>query len=122
MTYAIPAVLVGAAPEALPAQPSAPRPWSVAALDSALERAREAWGIPGMAVAIVRRDSVLLAKGYGVRELGKPERVDAETLFDAASLTKSVTAAAVAALVDEGRVLWVEAVRRHLPGLELSSP
>jgi CubicO group peptidase (beta-lactamase class C family) len=113
------ALLIAGAP--LQAQTGA-APWSIAKVDSALRRAREAWGIPGMAVAIVRHDSVLLARGYGVRELGKPELVDEHTLFDAASLTKSFTSAAVAALVDEGKVGWDDPVRRHLPQLDFSSP
>lgn len=104
------------------AQGSTPLRWSIVALDSALERARDAWEIPGMAVAIVRGDSVLLAKGYGMRELGKADRVDANTLFDAASLTKSFTSAVAAMLVDEGRMRWDDPVRRHLPRLEFSTP
>jgi CubicO group peptidase (beta-lactamase class C family) len=110
------------APAHAVAQKAAPRIWPIAAVDSALEQAREAWEIPGMAVAIVRGDSVLLAKGYGVRELGKPDRVDANTIFDAASLTKSFTSAAAAILVDEGKLRWDDPVRRHLPRLEFSNP
>ena len=62
------------------------------ALDLYIERAVSDWEVPGLAIAIVRNDSVLVAKGYGVRELGKPERVDANTVFNVASLTKSFTA------------------------------
>jgi CubicO group peptidase (beta-lactamase class C family) len=109
-----------AVPARLRAQ--AQQPMSIAALDSLVERARQEWDIPGMAVAIVRNDSVLLAKGYGVRELGKPGRVDENTLFDAASLTKSFTAAAVGVLVDEGKLRWDDPVRRWLPGFELATP
>jgi CubicO group peptidase (beta-lactamase class C family) len=115
------ALLAGAALPASAQQRTA-QAWTVARLDSTLEQARVAWDIPGMAVAIVRRDSVLLAKGYGVREMGKPERVDENTLFDAASLTKSFTSAAIAALVDEGRLRWDDPVRRHLPSIEFWSP
>ena len=67
-------VLLGGAAPSASAQQRTAQAWTVARLDSALEQARVAWKIPGMAVAIVRRDSVLLAKGYGVREIGKPVR------------------------------------------------
>jgi CubicO group peptidase (beta-lactamase class C family) len=75
--------------------------------------------IPGLAIAVVRNDSVLWAKGYGVRELGKPGRVDANTVFDVASLTKSFTATAAAMLVDRGQLRWDDPVRRYLPDLVL---
>ena len=97
-------------------------PWSIARLDSALEQARAAWEIPGMAVAVVRRDSVIFLKGYGVRTLGKPELVDENTLFDAASLTKSFTSALAAVLVDHRLLRWDDPVRRHLPQLDLGDP
>jgi CubicO group peptidase (beta-lactamase class C family) len=91
-------------------------------LDSYIENAVRDWEVPGLAIAIVRNDSVLVAKGYGVRELGKPERVDGNTVFNIASLTKSFTAAAAAMLVDEGKLAWDAPARRYLPGLELSDP
>jgi len=76
--------------------------------------------IPGLAIAVVRNDSVLVAKGYGVRELGKRGRVDANTVFDAASLTKSFTATLAAILVDRGRLRWDDPVRQYLPDLALA--
>ena len=77
------------------------------------------WKIPGLAVAVVRNDSVLVAQGYGVRELGKPGLVDENTVFDIASLSKSFTATAAAILVDRGMLRWDDPVRRHLPDLIL---
>ena len=91
-------------------------------LDHYIEKAVRDWEVPGLAIAIVRNDSVLVAKGYGVRELGKPERVDGNTVFNIASLTKSFTAAAAAMLVDEGKLSWDAPARRYLPGLEFSDP
>jgi CubicO group peptidase (beta-lactamase class C family) len=90
-------------------------------VDAYLEKARKDWGIPGLAVAVVQRDTVV-AKGYGIRELGKPEPVDENTVFDAASLTKSFTAALAAILVDEGKMKWDDPVRRYLPDLMLPDP
>ena len=78
--------------------------------------------IPGLAIAVVRNDSVLVAKGYGVRELGKPGLVDEHTIFDIASIAKSFTATAAAILVDRGKLRWDDPVRRHLPDLVLPTP
>lgn len=89
-------------------------------LDAYIEAARREWRAPGVAVTIVKDGKLFVAKGYGVRELGKPEPVDADTMFDIASLAKSFTAAAIATLVDEGKMRWDDPVRRHLPGFELS--
>lgn len=91
-------------------------------LDAYIARAVREWEVPGLAIAIVRNDSVLVAKGYGVRELGKSDLVDENTLFDIASLSKSFTAAAAAILVDEGKLRWDDYVTRHLPTLRFPDP
>jgi CubicO group peptidase (beta-lactamase class C family) len=91
-------------------------------LDRYIARTLTDWRIPGIAIAVVRNDSVLVAKGYGIRELGKPGRVTEHTVFDIASLTKSFTATAVAMLVDRGIVQWDDPVRRHRPDLILPTP
>ncbi len=90
-----------------------------AELDRYIATVLSQWQIPGLAIAVVRNDSTLVAKGYGVRELGRPERVDANTVFDIASLGKSFTATAAAILVDRGLLRWDDPVRRHLPTLVL---
>ena len=90
------------------------------ALDAWIEAARLEWKAPGVSVTIVKDGKLFVAKGYGVRELGKPEPVDENTMWDIASLAKSFTTAAIATLVDEGKMRWDDPVRRHLPGFELS--
>src|SRR5262245_16188760 len=75
-------------------------------LDAFIAHTVTEWQLPGAAVAIVKDGQVAFVKGYGVRELGKPEPVDGDTIFDAASLTKSFTAAAVATLIDEHKLAW----------------
>jgi CubicO group peptidase (beta-lactamase class C family) len=90
-----------------------------AELDRYIARVLVDGRIPGLAIAIVRNDSVLVAKGYGVRELGRPAPVDEHTVFDIASLAKSFTATAAAILVDRGMLHWDDPVRRHLPDLAL---
>ena len=71
-------------------------------IDEYAGKALRDWNVPGMAIAIVKDDHVIFAKGYGVRELGKPDKVDENTLFAIASNTKAFTAASLAILVDEG--------------------
>ena len=90
--------------------------------DTYVENAREAWNSPGLAVAIVKDSKVIFSKGYGVRELGKPERVDTQTLFLCASTTKAMTAVCMGMLVDEGKVKWDDAVIKHLPDFQLYDP
>jgi CubicO group peptidase (beta-lactamase class C family) len=91
-------------------------------LDAWIEKARADWEAPGVAVTVVQDGKLLVAKGYGVRTLGRPELVDAHTVFDIASLSKSFTAAAAAILVDEGKMAWDDPVRKHLPGFTVRDP
>ncbi|MGE5234594.1 MAG: serine hydrolase [Acidobacteriota bacterium] len=105
-----------------PSLAAAKKPDPVATFDRLAEQARVDWGVPGMAVVVVRDGKVLLAKGYGVRELGKPDRVDADTLFSAASTTKAMTVATIGMLVDEKKLGWDDPVRRYIPELQLADP
>jgi CubicO group peptidase (beta-lactamase class C family) len=91
-------------------------------LDSYFETARKEWKIPGMAVAIVKDGKVVLAKGYGVKEFSKKKKVDEKTLFAIASNTKAFTAAALAILVNEGKIQWDDKVRNYLPYFKLYDP
>ena len=103
----------------LSAQPTGP---ILQRVDLQLRKMMADWECPGMAVAIVKDDTVIFAKGYGVRELGKPELVDENTLFAVGSQTKAFTAAALAILVDEGKLKWDDPVVKYLPQFELSDP
>jgi CubicO group peptidase (beta-lactamase class C family) len=91
-------------------------------LDTYIESARKQWNVPGLAVTIVRDGKLVAAKGYGIRRHGSPELVDEHTMFDIASLSKSFTAAAIATLVDEGKMRWDDPVRRWLPQVEFVDP
>ena len=102
-----------------------PRPVDRAALerfDAYVAKAVKDWHAPGLAIAIVKDDSVVFAKGYGVRELGKPEPVDAGTRFAIGSTTKAMTVAALGMLVDEGKLKWDDPVTKYLPDFRLSDP
>ncbi|MEX0678939.1 MAG: serine hydrolase [Pirellulales bacterium] len=91
-------------------------------LDDYVTKAMADWEVPGMAIAIVKDNAVVLAKGFGVRKLGETTPVDAGTLFAIGSTSKAFTAAALAILVDEGKLKWDDAATRHLPSLELYDP
>jgi CubicO group peptidase (beta-lactamase class C family) len=104
---------------ALQAVPVSAQPDPLAALPQWLDRALRDWEVPGLALAVVRGDSVIYARGFGVREVGKPDRVDERTLFAIGSASKAFTAAAVGVLVDEGKVRWDDKVTEHLPSFRL---
>ncbi len=91
-------------------------------IDEYAAKAGREWQVPGFSVAIVKDDRVVFVKGYGVRELGKPEPVDKDTLFAVASNTKAFTSAALATLVDEGKLKWDDRVTKYLPWFQLYDP
>jgi len=88
-------------------------------IDEYAQKALQDWRVPGFALAIVKDDKVVFAKGYGVRKLGEQAAVDERTMFAVASNTKAFTAAALAILVDEGKVKWDDPVTKYLPGFQL---
>ena len=90
--------------------------------DAYVNRGLERLQIPGAAVAVVKDGKLLFAKGYGVRTLGDTGRVDAHTLFQIASNTKAFTTAALAMLVDEGKLAWDDPVTKYLPDFQLYDP
>src|SRR5262249_12368945 len=78
--------------------------------------------IPALAIAVVKDDSLVFAKGYGVLERGKPTPADEHTRFAIGSTTKAMTSAAIAMLVDEGKVHFDDRVSKFIPELQLSDP
>jgi len=107
-------------PASLTAQAPAKNP--IPALERYIEEARRQWEVPGLAIAIVKDDSVVLMRGFGLRELGKPDPVDAQTLFAIASCSKAFTATLVGMLVKEGKLSWDDPATEHLPGFQLYDP
>ena len=100
----------------------APGAADIAELDAYIVRAVADWRIPGLAIAVVRDDSVVFAKGYGVLELGKSGVVDTGTRFAIGSTTKAMTAVALGMLVDEGKIQWDAPVIRYLPAFRVADP
>ncbi len=78
----------------------------VAALKEFIETARLKLDVPGVAVGIVQGGKVVFADGFGVREMGKPDKVDADTLFMIASNTKALTTLMLARQVEQGKFTW----------------
>lgn len=95
---------------------------SLNGFDEYVNKAIKEWQVPGVAIAIVKGDQVVFARGYGVRKLGDTAPVDERTLFAIGSSSKAFTAAAIAMLVDEGKVKWDDPVTKYLPGFEMYDP
>lgn len=95
---------------------------AIAALPAMVQDTMERSGLPGMAVAVVRGGQTVYAEGFGVREVGKPERVDADTVFQIASVSKSIGSTCVSAAVSKGRLTWSDPVTDYLPDFRLADP
>jgi CubicO group peptidase (beta-lactamase class C family) len=89
-------------------------------LESYIDRTMKQWKVPGLAVAVVKGDQVLLCKGFGVREVGTNKAVDQHTLFAIASNTKAFTSAGLAILVDQGKLDWDDHVDKYIPWFKMS--
>lgn len=94
---------------------AAPARDDISDLDAFIAKTLKEYEVPGASVAVVKDGKVVLLKGYGVRDISKPDPVDEETIFQLASVTKSLTAAAAAAVVDEGKLEWDRPVFNYLP-------
>ena len=94
----------------------------LAGLDEYVNKAMKDWDVPGLAIAVIKDDRIVLARGYGVRELGKPEPVDERTVFAIGSSSKAFTAAAIAMLVDEKKLKWDDPTTQYLQGFQLYDP
>jgi CubicO group peptidase (beta-lactamase class C family) len=110
-------VLVSAAWAQTPVSTAPP-----ADLDTYVASSMKTFDVPGMAVAIVKDGKIIVAKGYGVRKLGEPTPVDEFTMFGIGSNTKAFTTAALATLVDEGKLSWDDPVYQRLPGFVMYDP
>lgn len=91
-------------------------------LDRYTRSAMEQWSVPGLAIAVVKGDSTLFAKGYGVRKIGTRDSVGKSTIFGLLSATKTFTTTALAILEEEGKLAWNDPVVHHLPDFRLSDP
>jgi CubicO group peptidase (beta-lactamase class C family) len=101
-----------------------PTAWAAppADFEARVEAVRMAAEVPGMAIAIVENGEVALARGFGVRKMGGPEKVDSDTIFMTGSTGKAMTAAALATLVDAGKLKWDDPVTNYIPGFQMYDP
>jgi CubicO group peptidase (beta-lactamase class C family) len=95
---------------------------AVAKIDGIVDAQMKSTGIPGVAVGLVYGDQVAFLKGYGVREVGKPDKIDTDTVFQVASLSKPISGTAVAALVGKGVIKWDDPVHQYNPNLVFNDP
>src|SRR5690606_12093336 len=93
-----------------------PRP---AYLEQQLADARVEAHVPGMAIAIVKDDALIWAKGFGVSDLDANTPVTPDTVFAIGSSTKAFSSTLAAMMVDEGKLGWDDPAAKHLPGFEL---
>ena len=95
---------------------------SLDGFDAYVARSVKDWNVPGLAIAVVKDDSVVFAKGYGVRKLGTHDSVDTHTLFANASTTKAFTSFVVELTADDGKLRLDEPVVTYMPALQLFDP
>ncbi len=110
------ALLTAVLPAALSAQAREP----FAGLDAYVNAAIKTWNVPGLALAVVRNDTVIYSKGYGVQDVNKRTPVDERTIFAIGSSSKAFTAASIAMLVDEKRVELDAPVTKYLSDFQLA--
>ena len=91
-------------------------------IDALVERTLKTFDVPGIAVAVIKDDKIIHAKGYGVRSLRTQQKVDENTLFGVASNSKAYTAAALGMLVDEKKITWDTKVTDIIPEFKLYNP
>jgi CubicO group peptidase (beta-lactamase class C family) len=89
-------------------------------LEEWLAEHMEAWKVPGLGLAVVSGGEVVLAEGYGLRNVEDSLPADGETLFAIGSSSKAFTTALLGTLVDDGELDWDAPVRRYLPELALA--
>ncbi len=111
-------VLAPLAVSAPPPDPKAP----LAGFDAWVDAERAKWNVPGVAVAVVKGDQVLLAKGYGLRDREQKLPATGKTVFAIGSCTKAFTTFVMGTLVDEGRLEWQKPVRTWMPEFALKDP
>lgn len=92
---------------------------SSAQIDQLAERALQSFNVPGIAVAVIKDGKVIHSKGYGVKSIITKEKVDGNTLFGIASNSKAFTTAAIAMLVEEGKLKWDDKVIQYLPNFKM---
>ncbi len=87
-------------------------------LDAHIRETLRMWNAPGLAVGIIKKGRIVFLKGYGLREIGKPETINATTTFRIASVSKTIAAGLLTTFVQEGTLQWQDKIVDHLPELK----
>jgi CubicO group peptidase (beta-lactamase class C family) len=95
---------------------------ALAQLDPYIRSAMDKTKVPGAAVAVIYNDEVVFLRGYGVRKVGEPAKIDPETVFEIASVSKPIASTILASLVGQGKISWDDRIADLDPGFQLSSP
>lgn len=95
---------------------------AVGQLDAVVADVMGRSGVPGLSVAVVHGDEIVYAKGFGVRRVGRPETVDANTVFQLASISKPLGSSVVARVAERKGFSWDDPVTKHLPWFRLADP
>src|SRR3954453_19060298 len=114
------ALLIGCVSAAAAAQTAKTPDW--AAFDRYVAQAARDWHVPALAIAVVKDDSLIFAKGYGVLEKGSAQPANEHTRFAIGLTTKAMTSASIAMLVDEGKLKLDDPVTKYIPELQLYDP
>ena len=91
-------------------------------IEATIERTMQEFQVPGMAVSVVYDGELYYAGGHGFLETGTESKVDDQTLFQIASVSKAFTAATLAILVDDGKLAWDDPVIDYLPEFRMYDP
>ncbi|PYP61334.1 MAG: hypothetical protein DMD26_17745, partial [Gemmatimonadetes bacterium] len=112
------AITMLAATHGVDAQAADPYP----GFDAYVAKAIQTWKIPGLSIAIVRNDSVIYARGFGVLSAQSRTPVNEKTLFEIGSSSKAFTATLIAMLVTDGKMRWDDRVTQYLPDFRMYDP
>jgi CubicO group peptidase (beta-lactamase class C family) len=95
---------------------------AIAEVEKLAQKEIDEKAVAGLAIAVVHKDKVVFAKGFGVREVGKDGKVDPDTVFQIASVSKPVGATVVAMLVDDGKITWDSKISDLDPAFQMYDP
>jgi CubicO group peptidase (beta-lactamase class C family) len=95
---------------------------ALAQLEPYIRAALDQTKVPGASVAVIYNDKVVFLRGYGVRKVGEPEKIDPDTVFEIASVSKPIASTILASLVGQGKISWDDKVADLEPDFKLSNP
>lgn len=97
-------------------------PAALRRIDGFVQAEMDHFGTPGIAVSVIYEDEVVFSKGYGFREVGKTEPITDETVFALASMSKPISATAIANLVANQVIDWDHPIHDHGAAFSFSDP